>query len=108
MGVLLIVLGLMFQGNWSADKAYTSCHHWALAAVIQGIGFELIAFRNILSPIISVVGANTIIVVSAAIVHRGIVLFVGEQPNDSWYWAVTIWLSCYPLLVCGINRRRQG
>ncbi|MBI3446692.1 MAG: hypothetical protein HY055_15360 [Magnetospirillum sp.] len=91
MGVLMVALGLMFQGNWRrGGEVFSPSRHWAMAAILYGSGSLLIAFRAQLPPLFSVVFANTLIMVSITLIHRGIALFVGGKAQDAWYWAASL------------------
>lgn len=85
VGLLLVVLGLMFQGGWRAGELYAPSRNWAPAAILYGLGFILISFRNEGYPILTVVMANAMVVAGVCLLHRGITVHVGVRPADPYY-----------------------
>ncbi|ARJ65875.1 hypothetical protein WV31_09485 [Magnetospirillum sp. ME-1] len=87
VGLLLVVLGLLFQGGWKAGELYAPSRNWAPAAILYGLGFILISFRNEAPLFLSVVMANVMVVAGVCLLHRGITVHVGVRPADPCYWA---------------------
>lgn len=87
MGLVLVVLGLMFQGGWKGGEIYAPSRQWAPAAVLYGLGLMLVSTRAEWSPLLSVVLANSFIMGGVCLLHRGVAVHVGAKPADRWYLA---------------------
>ncbi|MBI2241423.1 MAG: hypothetical protein HYU59_11550 [Magnetospirillum gryphiswaldense] len=87
MGVLLVVLGLMFQGGWKSGELYAPSRQWAPAAILFGLGIMLIGLRGSWPAFLSIIMANASLVGGVCLLHRGVAIHVGVPPTDRWYAA---------------------
>ncbi|WP_156428766.1 ATP-binding protein [Magnetospirillum sp. XM-1] len=85
MGLLLIVLGLMFQGGWRPGEIYAPSRQWAPSAILSGLGMVLISLRGYWHPLLSIILANALLLGSVCLLHRGVAVHVGRPPADRWY-----------------------
>jgi len=76
---------------YKARKTYPGFNLWTLAFMLNFIGFVLLSLRNILPVFITVVLANTLIVLCYAFIARGLVDFADGDQNT--------WVDIAPLFV---------
>ncbi|MCF8198778.1 MAG: diguanylate cyclase [Sulfuritalea sp.] len=84
---LLLALGLQIVHRVIARNP--SLRLWAMGATATGIGFVLLALRSYIPDFLSIVIANTLIVVGAAWQYLGNREFQGRKSEFPWYW----WLA---------------
>lgn len=64
---------------------------WVLSLICMSMHYMLISMRDMVSPILSVIVANLLLIISSIFAHRGVVLFRGR----TWrYWPL------YGILLC--------
>jgi signal transduction histidine kinase len=90
MGLLLVVLGLMFQGGWKPGELYGPSRNWAPAAILYGLAFILISFRDEAHPALTVVTANILLMGGVSLLHRGIAVHVRQRRADRAYVAAIL------------------
>ncbi|TRZ89100.1 MAG: PAS domain S-box protein [Rhodocyclaceae bacterium] len=93
---LLLALGLQLVNRTVA--ANPSLRLWAAGATANGIGFVLVALRDIVPDLLSIVVANTMLVMGSAWLYLGNRTFAGKASEGPWYWflaAGTAAAFCY-------------
>lgn len=63
---------------------------WAMGATATGIGFVLLALRGLIPDLISIVVANTLLVVGATWQYHGNRAFQGLPRPSSWNWSLAV------------------
>jgi hypothetical protein len=72
-------------------KTYSGFNQWTLAYMLNFLGFVFLSLRNILPDFITIILANTFIVLCFAFIARGLVDFAEGKQN--------IWLDISPIFV---------
>src|SRR3954466_7940358 len=81
--IIIISTLLMSISLFSVWKAYFSriigVRHWAVAVFLQSIGWIFYAFRGYIPDFLSIIVANTLIILSLALFFNVLVRFLGKK-----------------------------
>lgn len=88
-GIVSIFLSFPLGYTVLYRRVYPGFRLWAVAFIINGVGFILLGHRGLLPDFLTVVVANTLIVSHLAMISRGISTFTGQLSN--------IWLDILPV-----------
>jgi signal transduction histidine kinase len=82
-GVTLILLSRWLKIDWGLK-------HWSLGFFVLTLGFLLLALQNTLHPIITIILANFLIILSVYFLHWGYNVFFGKA--NPWLWHLPVWI----------------
>lgn len=83
---LLLAVGLLLVNRVICKEA--SLRLWAMGASANGVAFVLLALRGVVPDLLSIVLANTLLVVGSAWLYRGNCAYQGRKNGAPWYWLV--------------------
>ncbi|MBI4798328.1 MAG: hypothetical protein HY794_06260 [Desulfarculus sp.] len=95
--IAAILFGYMSHMQLSR-KTYPGFRHWTLAALVSGTGSVLVTLRGLVPDLISIVGANFLIILAIMLVCRGLAIFGGQRPKawpDAGLMIVYMGLICW-------------
>lgn len=84
---LLLAVGLQLVNRVITQEP--ALRLWARGAMAASGGFILLALRGMIPDVLSIVVANTLIVMGAGWQYAGNLAFQGEKPRLPWYWWLT-------------------
>ena len=79
--LLVILLGFLTAGIWWTRRSYPGFNRWSLANLLLVLSLPLFTLRSVLPDWISVIGANTLIVISSILFLEGVREFRGVSPR---------------------------
>ncbi|MCX7176299.1 MAG: EAL domain-containing protein [Proteobacteria bacterium] len=85
---LLLALGLQLVNRTTAKNPGLSL--WAMGATANGAGFVLVALRGIIPDLLSIVGANTLLLIGAVWFYLGNRAFQGRTNKLSWPFVLVV------------------
>jgi signal transduction histidine kinase len=79
--LLAVLLGFMAAGIWWTRRIYPGFSRWAVANLLLVLSMPLFTLRSVVPDWISVMGANTLIIVSSILFLEGVREFRGVPPR---------------------------